>query len=284
MLKQLGQYQESSTSPMVAARDEPGNGHDDHSSHQWSADPRRYSAGRSSTASLEAKRLARFLILLAGCFWGFATSADMVSSESQVPQRTSWQQINHPSLDFLFVRPAVEFTGYRSVIIDPVSIWYSNDSALTAQEVESNLDELRLRFHGAFAQALENSGYEIVDVPHHDALRLHVEIIDLGVNRATANVNPWRDRFLFRVLPGHITLVAELADSTTGEVLLRIADLDDSAGDRFTTDFMTAWENVDVAFDMWSAMISQTISHDRTNGDMFAEVHAGHRTVNGTGN
>jgi len=233
--------------------------------------------------SLEAKRLARFLILLAACFLGFATSAETVSSESQVPQRMTWQQINHPSLDFLFVRPAVDFTGYRSVIIDPLSIWYSNDSALTAQEVEPNVDELRLRFHGAFEQALENSGYEVVDVPAHDALRLHVEIIDLGVNRAAANANPWRDRFLFRVLPGHITLVAELADSTTGEVLLRIADLDDSIGDRFTTDIMTAWENVDVAFDMWSAMISRTISHGRTNGDMFAEVDSGHRTVNGAG-
>ena len=233
--------------------------------------------------SLEAKRLARFLILLAACFLGFATSAEMLSSESQVPQRTRWQQIDHPSLDFLYVRPAVDFTGYHNVIIDPVSIWYSNDSALTAQEVESNLDELRLRFHGAFEQALENSGYEVVDVPAHDTLRLHVEIIDLGVNRATANVNPWRDSFLFRVLPGHITVVAELADSTTGEVLLRVADLGDSVGDRFTTDIMTAWENVDVAFDMWSAMISQTISHGRTNGDMLAEVHSGHRTVNGEG-
>ena len=152
--------------------------------------------------SLDAKRLARFLILLAACFLGFATSAEMLSSESQVPQRTRWQQINHPSLDFLFVRPAVDFTGYRSVIIDPLSIWYSKDSALTAREVESNLDQLRLRFHDAFERALENSGYEVVDVPGHDALRLQVEIIDLRVNRATANANPWRDRFLFRVLPG----------------------------------------------------------------------------------
>ncbi len=233
--------------------------------------------------SLEAKQLGKFLFLLAGCFLGFATSAEMVSSESQEPQRTRWQQINHPSLDFLYVRPAVDFTGYHNVIIDPVSIWYSKDSALTAQEVESNLAELRLRFHGAFEQALENSGYEVVNVPGHDTLRLHVEIIDLRVNRATANANPWRDRFLFRVLPGYITLVAELADSTTGEVLLRMADLDDSVGDRFTTDITTAWENADVAFDMWSEMISQFISHGRTNGDMFAEVHSGHRTVNGAG-
>ncbi len=234
--------------------------------------------------SLKAKRLARFFILLAGCFLGFATSAEMVSSESQVPQGTGWQQINHPSLDFLFVRPAVDFTGYHNVIIDPVSIWYSNESALTAQEVESNLDELRLRFHGAFEQALENSGYEVVDMPGHGTLRLHVEIIDLRINGTTANANPWRDRLLFRALPGHITLVAELADSTTGEVLLRMADLDDSVGDRFTTDFMTAWENVDIAFNMWSAMISQSISHGHTNGDMLAEVHSGHRTVNGARN
>ena len=232
--------------------------------------------------SLEAKRLAGVLILLAACFLGFATSAEMVSSESQEPQSTRWQQINHPSLDFLFVRPAADLTGYRRVIIDPVSIWYSNESALTAQEVESNLDELRLRFHGAFEQALEISGYEIVDAPDHDVLRLHVEIIDLRINGTTAKVNPWRDRFLFRALPGHITLVAELADSTTGEVLLRMADLDDSVGDRFTTDFMTAWENVDIAFNMWSAMISQTISHGRTNGGMLAEVHSGHRTVQET--
>ncbi len=223
--------------------------------------------------SRKANRLARFLILLAACFVGFATSAEMASSESQEPQKPRWQQINHPSLDFLFVRPGVDSTGYRGIIIDPVSIWYSNDSRLTAQEVESNLAKLRLRFHGAFEQALENSGYEIVDVPEHDALRLHVEIIDLRVNGTTGNANPWRDRFLFRVMPGHITLVAELADSTTGEVLLRMAGLDDSLGDPFTTDIMTAWENVDTAFDLWSAMIFQTISHGRTNGDMLAEVH-----------
>ena len=229
--------------------------------------------------SLEAKRLPRFLILLAACFMGFATSAEVVSSESQEPQSTRWQQINHASLDFLFVRPAVDLMAYRSVIIDPLSIWYSNDSVLTAQEVESNLEGLRLRFYGAFEQSLENSGYEIVDVPDRDALRLHVEIIDLRVNGTTANANPWRDRFLFRVLPGHITLVAELADSTTGEVLLRMADLDDSVGGRFTTDIVTAWDNVDIAFNMWSAMISQTISHGRTNGDMLAEVHSGQRTV-----
>ena len=234
--------------------------------------------------SLEAKRLAKFLILLAACFLSFATSAAMVSSESQVPQRTRWQQINHASFDFLFVRPAVDFSAYRSVTIDPLSIWYSNDSALTAQEVESNLDELQLRFHAAFEQALEDSGYELADVPGQNALRLHVEIIDLRVNRATGNANPWRDRFLFRVLPGHITLVAELADSTTGEVLLRLADLDDSVGDRSTTEMMTAWDNVDIAFNMWSAMISQTISHGRTDGEMLAEVHSGQRTVNGARN
>ena len=231
--------------------------------------------------NLNAKQLARFLILLVACFLGFATSAEVVSPESQEPQLTRWQQINHPSLDFLFVRSAVDSTGYRGIIIDPLSIWYSNDSVLTALEVESNLKELRLRFHGAFEQALENSGYEIVDVPDHDALRLHVEIIDLRVNGTTANANSWRDRFLFRVMPGHITLVAELADSTTGEVLLRMADLDDSVGDRFTTDIMTAWEKVDVAFNMWSAMISQSISHGLPNGDMLAEAHNGRRTVNG---
>ncbi len=222
--------------------------------------------------SLEAERLTRILIMLVGCFLGFATSAEMRSSESQEQQRTSWQQINHPSIDFLFVRPAVDFTGYGSVIIDPVSIWYNNDSALTAQEVESNLDEIRLRFHDAFEQALENSGLEVAVVPGHDTLRLHVEIIDLRVNRATDNANLWRDRFLFRVLPGRITLVAELADSTTGEVLLRVADLEDSDDNRFTTNIMTAWEDVDSAFDMWSAMISQTISHGRANGGMLANA------------
>jgi hypothetical protein len=34
----------------------------------WTADPGRSSAGRSLTVSLDAQRLARFLILLASCF------------------------------------------------------------------------------------------------------------------------------------------------------------------------------------------------------------------------
>ena len=284
MPRQLGQHQKSSSPRIVTECDEPENGRDDHFSHQCFADPGRISTGKSPTASLEAKQRARILILLVGCFLSLATSAEMVSSESQEQQRTGWQQINHPSLDFLFVRPAVDLTEYRSVIIDPVSIWHSKESALAVQDVESNLDEIRLRFHGVFEQALENSGYEIVNVPGQNVLRLHVEIIDLRVNGTTANANPWRNRFLFRIQPDHITLVAELADSTTGEVLLRMADLDDSVGDRFSTDIMTEWGKVDVAFDMWSAMISQTINHGRTNSDMLAEVHSGHRTVSGAGN
>ena len=125
---------------------------------------------------------SQFLILLAGCFVGFATSAETVLSDLREPQKPRWQQINHPSLDFLFVKPGVDSTGYRGIIIDPVSIWYSNDSGLTAQEVKSNLTKLRLRFHGAFEQALENSGFEIVDVPEHDALRLHVDANSLTLH------------------------------------------------------------------------------------------------------
>ena len=64
--------------------------------------------------SLEAKRLAGVLILLAACFLGFATSAEVVSSESQEPQSTRCQQINHPSLDFLLqVSPTDQKEGNR---------------------------------------------------------------------------------------------------------------------------------------------------------------------------
>ena len=37
----------------------------------WTADSGRSSAGRSLTVSLDAQRLAKFLILLAGCILGF---------------------------------------------------------------------------------------------------------------------------------------------------------------------------------------------------------------------
>ena len=71
----------------------------------------------------------------------------------------------------------------------------------------------------------------------------------------------------------HVLNGLRRSTSTTGEVLLRMADLDDSVADRFATDIMTVWKNVDIAFDIWSAMIGQTISHGRRNGDMIAKAH-----------
>lgn len=185
-------------------------------------------------------RLGLIIPILTACGilgMGSAVRADSVSTET-------WTQVDQTQLDFLFVRAGVEFGGFEKIMIDPLSVWHPG-----GQSHEGHITRLRRLFESSFAHKLEDAGFVIVDRPGASVLRLHVEVIDLKLSEA----DDFRldERFLFDVSPGKITLVAELLDSLSNEVLLRIADKEKSAP--ADAQAQGPWEQADRAFHNWSA-------------------------------
>ncbi len=170
----------------------------------------------------------------------------------------NWQRIDGTGLDQVYARVNTDLSGYDRVMIDPLSIWYVGSDNLDEDQVQANLAGLRSEFNETIEVALERDGYEIADAPGSGVLRLHVELIDLKINEPPTAENPFRNRYRFNTARGKITLIAELRDSETDEVLVRVAHLEKELATA-AAQITSAWDEVHQAFASWSMMLSDTL-------------------------
>ena len=170
--------------------------------------------------------------------------------------KPGWQQLHSAELDFVFSRRDTDLAGYDRVIVDLLSVWYVNDHGVAQDEREAQIARLQAGFAEASAKALQSNGFQIVDESGPGVLRLHVEIIDLKINQPIANQNPFKDQFLFDVEPGHMTLVAQLQDSVSNEVLMYVADMENTIDE---AELGSLWDQVTLAFGSWSTTLSHTV-------------------------
>ena len=136
-------------------------------------------------------------------------------------------------LGAVFVRPDAEIVGYRSVMIDPVEVsfarnWEQNRGGrsqlnrLDAGDMAAIQTGLADLFRETFRAELARGGYQLVDEAGPDTLRVTAAIVDLYIT-APDTMSAGRSR-TYTANSGRMTLVAELRDSMTGEILARAVD------------------------------------------------------------
>jgi hypothetical protein len=136
-------------------------------------------------------------------------------------------------LGAVFVKPDAEIPAYRNVLLDPVQVsfarnWEANRGGrsqlrrLNAGDLEAIQAGLADLFRETFREELARGGYELVDESGPDTLRVTAAIVDLYIT-APDNMSAGRTR-TYTANSGRMTLVAELRDSTTGEILARAVD------------------------------------------------------------
>ena len=136
-------------------------------------------------------------------------------------------------LDAVYVRPGVEFKSYRTLYLDPVEVAFDKDwdpnassrnvsSRLSASDIEKIRAEMATEFQRVFAEQLAKGGYAVVDRPAEDTLQVSAGLADVYINapdKATAGRS-----YTFTVNPGRMTLVMELRDGPTAQLLARVVD------------------------------------------------------------
>jgi len=156
------------------------------------------------------------------------------------------------NLDEVFVKQGADFRPYTAVMVDPISVWYPDESAPSPENVgkaQANLARAQDLFRKTIADALPE-GYSLSDKPGKNVLRLHVEFIDLRAVTGVADLPSELSRYEFDTRPGHITMVGQLFDSVTGEQLARAADLGKqrSVGGNGLVD----WDAIAADFRFWA--------------------------------
>lgn len=134
------------------------------------------------------------------------------------------EQVEFSNIDFLFTNDGVD-DDYRQVYVEPVSVWYPTGN----RGSEASAHELRRLAAGHVENAFSEHGLELVDAPTEGALTVRIQYVDLTAVTASTEALDWANQFRFRVEPGKITIVAEARDAQTGDVLLRMADLQDKS-------------------------------------------------------
>ena len=136
-------------------------------------------------------------------------------------------------LGAVFVKPDAEIVAYRSVMLDPIEVSFARNwdpnrggrsqvSRLNADDVQAIQSGLADLFRETFRAELARGGYQLVEVAGPDTLRVTAAIVDLYVT-APDTMTAGRSR-TYTANSGRMTLVAELRDSVTGEILARAVD------------------------------------------------------------
>jgi hypothetical protein len=161
--------------------------------------------------------------LLVGC----------ATTSSQPP--ATWDGLDYrPSRESgaLYVRAGAESKAYRTVMIDPLAVAIAKDGfpvfetserpgigarELSSSEIRHIQEEIAREFHAIFVDELTAGGYQVVERPSGDTVR---------VSPGLANVNMQTpDRSLAKSSRADsMTLVAELRDAATGQLIARLVD------------------------------------------------------------
>jgi hypothetical protein len=136
-------------------------------------------------------------------------------------------------LQSVFVKPDAEIVAYRNVLLDPVEVSFARNwdpnrggrsqlARLDAADMEAIRTGVADLLRETLRAELARGGYQLVDEVGPDTLRVTAAIVDLYVS-APDTMSAGRSR-TYTANSGRMTLVAELRDSLTGEILARAVD------------------------------------------------------------
>ena len=179
--------------------------------------------------------------LLAGCATPSSGPPTIQTGPDAEVSVDGLYRVDNSVMALAYMKPDIDLRGYTALMIDPVDVAYQRDpqgrrSASGVGAGSSNfalsssqMEDFKSWFQEAVVEALtSDGGYRIVDTPGPDVLRITAELLNLIV-RIPTQASVGRSR-TFASSYGEVTLVVEVRDSESGEILARAADRRDPTG------------------------------------------------------
>lgn len=172
-----------------------------------------------------------------------------------------------------WVKPDADFASYSKILVAPPRVSYRREPrqgryrgpesnfALSAEQMAAFAALLRSTFEEELARS---EHYELVGEPGADVLRMEPAVIDLTVKVPTEPRTMGRD-FVFTTSTADMTLLMELRDAQSGEILARVADRREArtAGhgpsDLYWSNSVTDRDAVRRVFRRWARILRQRL-------------------------
>jgi hypothetical protein len=186
---------------------------------------------KDSDVQLNKIRVLRPLTALIPLFLAATVLAQQPKNLEQAISYDGLQKININGIDMAYALPGATPSGYSKVMIGPIDVRFHKDWKPTVAGTRRNLsssEQQKIRgdvakiVYDAFVEELKKGGYSVVAEPGPDVLLVRAAIVNLYIT-APDVMTPGRTK-VYTVSAGEMTLVAELADSETGEIIARVLD------------------------------------------------------------
>lgn len=136
--------------------------------------------------------------------------------------------------DNLYIRPGVQFKAYKRVRLDPVEVQMDKDwdpnrysagvHRMSSEDILKMRSDLSKLFREVFLEKLGKGGYPVVDKDGDDVLRVQAAMINVYVNAPDMSMQTAGRSRTYTTDAGRMTLVLQMLDSVTGQVLARVVD------------------------------------------------------------
>jgi hypothetical protein len=169
-----------------------------------------------------------------------------------------------------WAKPGLDLSHYRNVLLEPIEIAYreAKPQSTLRSQVSSQGDfpvsqdaraKLQDVVHTALEQQLSQSDrYGLTERPDRDVLMIRASMLNV-VSHVPPEPISRSDIYLRSI--GEATLVLELRDAVTNEILAR--DIDRRAADRadlfIELNTVTAWSEVRIVAKTWARMLRQPV-------------------------
>lgn len=184
--------------------------------------------GSALLASLAPALLWIGAIGAAGCKSSEAQRSAAVDTSTAAAEGLVKARIT--GLEQVYARPGADLSGYEKVMLDPIEVSFVKNwdprpggQPISASERLQIRDGLAQILREEFTLALRRTGrYRLVESPDENVLRIKADIRDLVINAPDV---PRPGIFhTYTLSSGEMTLVAELRDAPTGDLIARVID------------------------------------------------------------
>jgi len=143
-------------------------------------------------------------------------------------------RVDNAAVPVVYVKSDMDLKPYTRFMLDPVEVAYQKDPGHTRQSgtgggegnfalTPRQMEAFRSAFQDAVIEALtRGNGYELTTEPGPDVLRITASLVDLVVNVPTEQLGGRQTTYTRSY--GLVSLILELRDSQSGEILLRAGD------------------------------------------------------------
>lgn len=178
------------------------------------------------------RRTSALLLALLGAFviTNCATPESARDAASTAAEAEGLARVSVKGVQKVYARPDANLSAYEKIMLDPIEVSFRGDWGaerggwpISPEEKQQIREGLARILRDEFTHEIARSNrYRVVESPGADVLRIKAEIRDLVIH-APDLLRPGIVR-TYTLSAGEMTLVAELRDAPTGELIARVID------------------------------------------------------------